>query len=64
MLFQIDIDYQALFPNGDTIYKNFEEKSPKIFNLLLEKVKDTNCRKILDKIQSGDENISESKIFL
>jgi len=30
----------------------------------MEKVKDTNCRKILDKIQNSDENISESEIFL
>ncbi|KAL5239094.1 hypothetical protein ACI65C_006504 [Semiaphis heraclei] len=56
----IDIDYHALFPNGDSIYQNFEEKSPKIFDLLMEKVKDINCRKILDKIQSSDNNISEN----
>lgn len=46
------------------MYQHFEDKSAKIFNLLIEKVKDINCRKILDRVQSIDEIISESKIFV
>jgi len=29
----------------------------------MEKVKNTNCRKVLEEIQSSNENISESGIF-
>lgn len=58
-LFQIDIDYSALFPDQN-IYFEFEKKSDKIYNILGEKVKDSSCLKILDQIKNGD-NLNESK---
>lgn len=64
-MFQIDIDYNALFPINNNIYQDFNDKAEKIIKLLDEKVKDTNCRKILDNLISNnnDINMNESKIL-
>jgi len=63
-VFQIDIDYNALFPNTNNIYQDFNDKANNIFKLLDEKVKDNSCRKILETIVNNkDININESKIF-
>lgn len=63
-MFQIDIDYNALFPNTNNIYQDFNDKAEKIIKLLDEKVKDANCRKILENIlNNNDIDINESKIF-
>ncbi|KAL5236318.1 hypothetical protein ACI65C_003728 [Semiaphis heraclei] len=57
----IDIDYNILFPTGINIYQDFEEKSYKIFKLLNEKIKDLNCRKILDTLKNTNEmNINDN----
>jgi hypothetical protein len=63
-MFQIDIDYNALFPNSHNIYQDFNDKADKIFKLLDEKVKDNSCCKILETIvNNNDANINESKNF-
>jgi len=63
-MFQIDIDYNALFPNTNNIYQDFNDKAEKIIKLLNEKVKDTNCRKILENVSNNNDiDINESKIL-
>lgn len=63
-MFQIDIDFNALFPNTNNIYQDFNDKAEKIMKLLDEKVKDTNCRKILENVSNNNDiDINESKIF-
>jgi len=49
-MFQIDIDFNASFLNTNNIYQDFNDKAEKIRKLLDEKVKDNNCRKILENI--------------
>jgi len=65
IMFQIDIDYNALFPITNNIYQDFNDKAEKIIKLLDEKVKDTNCRKILENLISNnnDTDMNESKMF-
>lgn len=63
-MFQIDIDYNALFPNTNNIYQDFNDKTEKIIKLLNEKVKDINSRKILENISNNNDiDINESKIL-
>lgn len=62
-IFQIDIDYNALFPNSTTIYKEFNDKYEKLFSILDEKIKDAGCRKIFEEIKSSS-NVNESKIVV
>lgn len=63
-MFQVDIDFNSLFPNTNNIYQDFNDKAEKIMKLLDEKVKDTSCRKILENISNNNDiDINESKIF-
>ncbi|CAI6365987.1 unnamed protein product [Macrosiphum euphorbiae] len=65
----IDIDYNALFPITNNIYHDFNDKAEKIIKLLDEKVKDTNCRKILENLVSNNndidmnENVKNAALF-
>lgn len=53
-----------LFSTGINIYQDFKDKSDKNFKLLNEKIKDINCRKILDTLKNTNEiNINDSKIY-
>jgi hypothetical protein len=54
-MFQIDIDYNALFPNGNNMYLDFNIKADNIFKLLDEKVKYANCRKTLETLANNYE---------
>jgi len=63
--FQVDIDFNTLYPDCPNFMNTFEEKSSKIMKLLDEKIKDTTSRKLFETIiKNDDSTISQSNNFI